>query len=79
MGEYNIDRRIDIERFDRANIDRVSSEIMRALTKVSEEDPATQGELHVKIGHIRIGFSKSSHVDIIIGNPSPPGDDDDQG
>jgi hypothetical protein len=66
-----IDRRIDIERFDRQTIDRVSSEIVRALTEVAEEDPDVQGAFHIKIGHIRVGFSRSGHVEIIVGNPEP--------
>jgi hypothetical protein len=76
-----IDRRIDIEKFDRQTIDRVSSEIVRALSEVAEDAPDAQGKFHVKIGHIRLGFSRSGHAEIIIGNPEPdePDEPDDPG
>lgn len=78
----SIDKRIDIKKFDKATIERVSSEIVRALTEVGEADPEAKGKFHLKIGHIRIGFSRSGHGKIIIGGgpddpeepePSDPG------
>jgi hypothetical protein len=66
-----IDKRIDIRKFDQQTIDRISSEIVRALTEVAREGPDTEGKFHIKIPHVRIGFSRSGHAEIIIGNPEP--------
>ncbi len=63
----SIDKRIDIEKFDKETIDRVSTELVRALTEVGEANPDAKGKFHLKIGHIKIGFSKSGHGKIIIG------------
>ena len=67
----SIDKRIDIKKFDKQTIDRVSSEIVRALTEVGEQDPEAEGKFHLKIGHIQVGFSRSGHAEIIIGKPKP--------
>lgn len=69
----SIDKRIDVKKLDKGSIDRISSEIVRALTQVGEADPDAQAKFHVKIGHIKGGFSRSGHMKIIIGgDPDEP-------
>lgn len=69
----SIDKRIDVTKLDKGNIDRISSEIVRALTQVGEADPTAAAKLHIKIGHIKGGFSREGHFKVIIGGePDEP-------
>lgn len=73
MNDVTIDKRINIKKFDEKTIKQVSSEIVKALTAVAKADPEAAGKFHLKVGHIKLGFSKSGHVEIIIGGePKTP-------
>ncbi|MFA3919917.1 hypothetical protein [Ruegeria hyattellae] len=80
----SIDKRIDIKKFDKATIKEISTDIVRALTEVAEADPDAEGKFHLKIGHIKVGFSRSGHGKIIIGGggddePETPETPDERG
>jgi hypothetical protein len=71
MADLTVDKRIDIDKFDEQSIKELSSELVKTLTKVAKEDPEAHGKLHIKLGHIRLGFSRSGHFEVIVGNPEP--------
>jgi hypothetical protein len=73
MKDVTIDKRINIKKFDEKTIKSVSSEIVKALSAVAKADPESEGKFHMKIGHIKLGFSKSGHIEVIIGGePDSP-------
>lgn len=79
MAEENT-RRIDIAKLDKAGIDRISSDIARALTTIARDnadDPAAR--FHLKVGHINVAFRNSTHSDWIIGHPDGGGGGEEPG
>jgi hypothetical protein len=61
--------RIDIEKLDKATIDRLSNDVARGLAEIAREQP--KGQFHLKLGHVKIAFRNSTHTEVIIGEPEP--------
>lgn len=66
--------RVNIDKLDSKTIERLSSELTRMLSEAAKEDPDTSARFHLKIPHIRAGFSRTGHFEVIVGNPEPDGD-----
>jgi hypothetical protein len=65
-----IDKRIEVRKLDRDGIERISSEIVRALTEIATDGPNTTARLHLRFGpHLKAPpFTKWGGGGIIIGD-----------
>lgn len=72
MPDIPDSERINIEKLDAKSIEKLASDLTRMLTEAAQRDPNTQAKGHFKLGHIKIGFSKSGHFEVIIGGSPEP-------
>lgn len=68
MADYQ-NKRIDIAKLDKRAIEKVSSDIVRALSEVAADNPEAKGKFYLKVRLPPVTFSR--HIEVIVGNPEP--------